>query len=166
MATKLKTNEAMLAKRGVLILSQSRARAFRPSDYGVEGGTVMIRVKDPAQVQWPTLIFSNQFSATSHWTFDDVGPNDPHYTPMNEQQAKEMVDFFERIEGEDIDNRLLVVHCYAGICRSSAIAAAFCKYIDDEVTHDMIFDDDTYLPNMHVYRLLEKEIEARNEKRN
>lgn len=46
----------------------------------------------------------------------------------------------------------IVVHCAAGISRSSAVAAAIAQYLDlDEF--NLIWNNDLYIPNELVYRL-------------
>jgi predicted protein tyrosine phosphatase len=149
MSTNLDVTETRTAQKGVLILSHSRARGFRPEKFGVTTCS-MIRVEDP-NTAFKELIFKNQFKAISYFNFDDaVTEYNPAYgfmKLMTEQQAEEIVNFFEHIR----DHQLVVVHCYAGVCRSSAIAAAFCKFIGDKETHELIWNCGKYVPNTHVY---------------
>ena len=90
---------------------------------------------------------------------DRPGDNDVYGNPttisdlMSDRDAKTVVDFVERYK----DKRILV-HCDAGISRSSAVAAAILKhYTGDD---SMIFDSRWYNPNRWVYR---KVLEAFNE---
>lgn len=89
---------------------------------------------------------------------DCPGDNDVYGNPttisdlMSDEDAKTVVDFVEMYE----DKRILV-HCDAGISRSSAVAAAILKhYTGDD---SMIFDSRWYNPNRWVYR---KVLEAFN----
>ena len=82
---------------------------------------------------------------------DRPGDNDVYGNPttvddlMSDEDAKTVVDFVERYK----DKRILV-HCDAGISRSSAVAAAILKhYTGDD---SMIFDSRWYNPNRWVYR--------------
>ena len=82
---------------------------------------------------------------------DCPGDNDVYGNPttisdlMSDEDAKTVVDFVEQYK----DKRILV-HCDAGISRSSAVAAAILKhYTGDD---SMIFDSRWYNPNRWVYR--------------
>lgn len=51
----------------------------------------------------------------------------------------------------------IIVHCAAGISRSSAVAAAICKYLNlDELK--IIWKKHYYIPNALVYKLAKKEL--------
>lgn len=82
---------------------------------------------------------------------DRPGDNDVYGNPttvddlMNDREAKRVVNFVERYK----DKRILV-HCDAGISRSSAVAAAILKHYTGN--DDMIFDSRWYNPNRWVYR--------------
>lgn len=64
---------------------------------------------------------------------------------MTDEDAKKIVAFVEKYK----DKRILV-HCDAGISRSSAVAAAILKHYTGN--DDMIFDSRWYNPNRWVYR--------------
>lgn len=54
----------------------------------------------------------------------------------------------------------IVVHCAAGISRSSAVAAAIAQYLDlDEF--NLIWNNDLYIPNELVYRLALNEFDLK-----
>lgn len=82
---------------------------------------------------------------------DCPGDNDVYGNPttisdlMSDKDAKTVVDFVETYK----DKRILV-HCDAGISRSSAVAAAILKHYTGN--DDMIFDSRWYNPNRWVYR--------------
>ncbi len=82
---------------------------------------------------------------------DYPGDNDVYGNPttisdlMSDEDAKTVVDFVEQYK----DKRILV-HCDAGISRSSAVAAAILKHYTGN--DDMIFDSRWYNPNRWVYR--------------
>ena len=51
----------------------------------------------------------------------------------------------------------IIVHCAAGISRSSAVAAAICQYLDlDEL--NIIWNNPNFVPNSLVYKLALKEL--------
>lgn len=71
------------------------------------------------------------------------------YNPMSVEQAHEIVEFVGK-HYNNIEN--IVVHCDAGISRSSGVAGAILKhYFGDD---SQIFDNPRYMPNMHCYRLV------------
>lgn len=92
----------------------------------------------------PNRFFKNpQIKYVKHWEFDDVEVDENGIT---QAQANEIVEFVKAHE-EDVES--IVVHCDAGISRSSGIAAAisYWKFGDDK----QIFGDKRYSPNMRCY---------------
>lgn len=84
--------------------------------------------------------------------FDDAdgavnwGRNTNNATLMSSEQAKKIVDFVRaHPKAEDF-----IVHCSAGISRSSATAAAIMKVTTGDDSE--IFDNPRFHPNMWVYR--------------
>ena len=82
---------------------------------------------------------------------DTPGEADVYGSPTTEQdlmssdEAKAIVDFVERNK-----DKYIIVHCDAGISRSSAVAAAILKYYTGDDSR--IFDSRRYSPNMWCYR--------------
>ena len=66
--------------------------------------------------------------------------------PFDNKDAKNIVDFVETFKNE-VD--LIVVHCEAGISRSSATAGALSLILNGS---DKEFFEGSYIPNMLVYR--------------
>lgn len=63
-------------------------------------------------------------------------------------------DFIDKYK-DDVEE--IIVHCAAGISRSSAVAAAICQYLDlDE--ENIIWANHQYIPNKLVYKLAIKEL--------
>jgi predicted protein tyrosine phosphatase len=120
----------------------------------------MIRIEDPT-AEFKKLVFRDQFSSIAQFKFNDAETDyDPafgHMQLISEKQAEDIVDFFKIAS----DTQLLVVHCFAGVCRSSAVAAAYCKYLGDDATHDIIFEAKRYVPNMYVYKMLLTQLQNR-----
>lgn len=92
---------------------------------------------------------------------DKPGDNDVYGNPttiddlMSDDDAQRVVAFVEKYK----DKRILV-HCDAGISRSSAVAAAILKhYTGDD---SMIFDSRWYNPNRWVYRKVLEAFENNN----
>ena len=66
---------------------------------------------------------------------------------------KLFIDTFK--DNEELEE--IIVHCAAGISRSSAVAAAICKYLDiDEL--ETIWNKSCYIPNTLVYKLAKQEL--------
>lgn len=79
--------------------------------------------------------------------FDDVDEAEYGCLPINEKDAKEIARFV-MFFADKVD--CLIVHCLAGISRSSGCAAAISKwYFGDD---SEFFDESKYTPNMTVYR--------------
>lgn len=61
---------------------------------------------------------------------------------------------------DDNEIKEIIVHCAAGISRSSAVAAAICQYLNiDE--YKTIWSKPCYIPNTLVYRLAINELELK-----
>lgn len=101
--------------------------------------------KDVLTLQFDDVDTVNEtFCSGKVANFDEFAKDHKLFT---EDDAKQIVEFCRR--NEDKINKLYI-HCYAGISRSSAVAAAISKYY---------FNDDskwfaTRIPNMRVYRLI------------
>lgn len=79
--------------------------------------------------------------------FDDV---DSGENCMTESDALKICDFVNFITLHNYD--VLIVHCEAGISRSSGVAAAIMKYIYNDDWE--IFNNKLYYPNMFCYKLV------------
>ncbi len=71
------------------------------------------------------------------------------YFGMDDSDAKEIVVFLERWYNK-VD--YLIIHCHAGISRSSGIASAIEKYYNGD--DSKYFHNSIYRPNMRCYRLV------------
>lgn len=70
------------------------------------------------------------------------------YKILNEEEAEQIIDFVTN--HEDISN--IVVHCDAGVSRSSGTAAALLKIFNGDDSE--IFDNKKFIPNMYIYNLI------------
>lgn len=66
---------------------------------------------------------------------------------MSEEDAKRIVEFVDKYRDEA---DLIVVHCEAGMSRSSGVCAALMKWLCDDDSY--VFDNSFYRPNMNCYR--------------
>jgi predicted protein tyrosine phosphatase len=96
------------------------------SQYDVEHGfhedigenTVLIRIKDVDQTVFPPVARADEFVSIYEFTFDDV-EDEKYGTVISDEQAMELAKIL-RLSYAIKENA--IVHCYAGLCRSSAVA--------------------------------------------
>ena len=69
------------------------------------------------------------------------------YELISDEDAEKIVNFVNRHK-DSVDT--IIVHCRAGISRSSGVCAAIMKYL--EGNDSAIFDNPRYHPNMRCYR--------------
>lgn len=91
-------------------------------------------------------------------SFDDIEFPRPRMLMMSEEQAQETIDFAERIWNE-VD--LLMIHCAAGISRSTAIAKAISEKYQPNFAN---YFAQLYSPNNLVYKLLKESYEKQDRK--
>ena len=78
-------------------------------------------------------------------SFYDVEADDKTFFPITKDDAKKIAEF--ALKHKD---KLIVVNCEAGLCRSAGIAAALSYYLNG--TDKFFFN--VYLPNKTVYRAI------------
>lgn len=110
--------------------------------------SMLIQIMDPASTWWPTP--AHQFKETHQFEFLDAEDKDgfPEEAKISDAQAAEIV----RLLKHALDQRMnVVVHCYAGICRSGAVA---------EVGVMMGFEDceRNRIPNLRVKQKLMRQL--------
>lgn len=110
--------------------------------------SMLIQIMDPASSWWPTP--AHDFKETHRFEFLDAEDKDgfPEEAKISDAQAAEIV----RLLKHALDNRMnVVVHCYAGICRSGAVA---------EVGVMMGFEDceRNRIPNLRVKQKLMRQL--------
>jgi len=140
-----------------IVLNRDQVEHYRPIE-----NHIVISVKDPDQ-EWAKLP-KNSFRLNALFlAFSDVDdraqkilaetPEEDKkwkVVPFTQLHAKLILDCFNRWKDKI---NLVVVNCEAGICRSSAIAAALAKINGQD---DSEFFK-RYLPNSLVYRLILEE---------
>lgn len=149
-------------KHGIWIMGHHVCTEFKPFK-----DSYLIRIASANNDETYTKIFgSNDFKPLVYkeiyaeileLLFDDVGSGDPGMTVFGKEHAKKVIDFFEKIpKGEN-----LVVHCWAGISRSSAVGCAWAYYNKDTEAEMAIRSSSFAVPNSLVYSEICKEINAR-----
>ena len=127
----------------------SRQSAKRMS-YKLKVPTLIVSITDI--VSCPNSFGENpNIKAICRVTFDDV---DPHYevkcsNAMTEKDAEKIKSYVERYK-DKVD--CIIVHCEAGISRSSGVMAAIQKYLIG--SDEAIFNNAKYCPNMHCYKMM------------
>jgi predicted protein tyrosine phosphatase len=112
------------------------------------GNSMLIQIMDPASGWWPEP--AHEFRETHRFEFLDAEDADgfPDEAKISDAQAVEIVGLLQHA----LANRMnVVVHCYAGLCRSGAVA---------EVGVMMGFDDTerTRIPNLRVKHKLMRQL--------
>lgn len=80
--------------------------------------------------------------------YEDLEPKQGDFVGL-----KAFIDTFK--DNSDIED--IIIHCAAGISRSSATAAAICRYLNlDEM--NIIWKNTSYVPNKLVYKLALREL--------
>lgn len=84
--------------------------------------------------------------------FDDIDREYDGYKACQESDFKGLRDFIDKWKDEVEE---IIVHCHAGISRSSGCAAAICQYI--QIDDSFIWDSGHYVPNRRVYKMARME---------
>ena len=121
--------------------------------------TAIISIIDPEN---PENLFNDRpwIKGILRLEFDDVedveGVDRERYIHMNEDQAKEIVDFAYKHYN---NVKRFLIHCEAGASRSAAVAVALSEHFEK---HDNnIWNDRRYHPNNHVYSLVKAALDSR-----
>jgi predicted protein tyrosine phosphatase len=126
--------------RKLLVLSKSKAESFIH-----EQPWACISIHDSHDN--PAKINKVQQVGILQLCFDDINQPCDDLKMFTEEQAIETLDFVKKVWDKV---ELLMIHCYAGICRSPAIAAMISKiYYGD----DLHFYQH-YTPNSWVYQTI------------
>lgn len=89
--------------------------------------------------------------------FDDITEEEYKVAPdlklMHPFHVEAIKEFLDKYKDTDYT---LIVHCYAGISRSSAVAAACALYLG--LSDNFIWDDYYYSPNTYVFTLMNEQL--------
>jgi len=81
--------------------------------------------------------------------FDDIDNYEEGFKTISEEDAKRIIEFVEKYKDRD-QVEVILINCFAGISRSSAVAAAI-NYLYKINTYTDYFRDNRYFPNRLVY---------------
>ena len=135
------------------IMSQERCEEYTKFFHAEDGNTLIISItayKEP----YADITIQDNTKAILRLQFDDAEERDRgglHL--MTKEQAAEVADFInaaKRTSEYVIDT--IIVHCYADVSRSAAVAAAIKLYLT--LDDNDIWTDWKYCPNSYVYRMV------------
>jgi len=138
-----------LIHHGILILSEEDAVNLMepPTCQQVS----CLRISDPGY-RLPEL-HGGFYNHVGEFKFFDIERDSYSRKAMTSEIAGRLVEFFKQI-GDDF----LVIHCFAGISRSSAVGMAFARFKQDDELFETIRHSCWFDPNLHVYNLLSETI--------
>lgn len=135
----------------------SRKNAIKYS-YRVKEPCAIISVSDMYQ-EAPKFNRNPNIKEIIYFFFEDDEEScrtDPR-TIIQHSDAEKIVNFVKR--NQNVNE--IIVHCVAGISRSSGIAAAIMEYFEQD--ENEIFMNDKYFPNMTCYTRVKEAFEKDNE---
>lgn len=136
-----------------IILSEIEAMFFEPP---ISEKSALVRITGFNEA-FPPMLHYSEFDWRCHFKFDDITEDSPMcYTEklFDDEMANQLISFFKKIGC--CDN--FVVHCQAGISRSSAIAASYALYLKDIEGYNRIMNNTKYYPNPTVLRIMKKNL--------
>lgn len=134
-------------KKKIKVIILSRLEAIEYMSENLNGQkTAVVSISTPGD---KSPVFKNKDMIDAiYLKFYDIEAKYGDIYPARHKDVKNVKEFIDK--NKDLVNCILV-HCDAGVSRSSAMAAAICDYL--EIEHDIFFDG-YHVPNSHVYRLM------------
>lgn|SRR5574341_177176 len=142
--------------RNIFILSRLEAERFDPASVAVIP-CGMISITEPHEVPPKFNLTASKYEFILRYIFHDITANSAWdmggdiYKAMTLDQAYDLVALLKAYE-ESIST--LVVHCAAGISRSSAVALAIAEWKGLSHIVQEIHTSMRYFPNGHVLRMM------------
>ena len=136
------------------VLSHHAATKYNPRLHG-HGSAVMIRIT--SMPDFMPLLHGPEFKDVLHLRFDDTTLQAVNMLPQDqtdnivlfdEHHGKLILDFYAHWK-DHVD--VIVVHCDAGISRSSAVAISLAEYGNHQDELDRMTSGHEYWPNPHVW---------------
>lgn len=140
--------------RNIFILSRIEAEKFNPATVAVPPCT-LISITEPHEVL-PNFVYGKEYFSTHRFSFHDVTANTAwesggRYKAMTLDQA---CDLAKNIRDVELEISTLVIHCAAGLSRSSAVALAIAEHLKLSHVVQEIHNSMHYFPNGHVLKLM------------
>jgi len=143
----------------ILIMSQKEALHYKPE---VDKKTAIIRIHEPNESVL-SLKHEGLFEDELYVFFHDVEFRKDYYPDdiklMSLLDVKRIVNYVLRHQNVDT----LIIHCHAGVSRSSAVAMAVSWILKLPLVEETIMSD-YYAPNLHVLTLFAEVLNVRKEK--
>lgn len=132
------------------ILSREKAQTWADPN---NGNNLLIRILEPRNGGNFELLNPERFEDVLELYFDDISQEsyDDHLRGTNfviysDTEAKQVFDFLSN--RDEIDN--LVIHCHAGISRSSGLGLGIAEHLELDSVVDHIQNSRLYIPNLTV----------------
>ena len=142
----------------LLILSKDEAIKYKP-----RGKAVVIRMLEPEEAY---VSLKGNYVRKLCLPVHDITPsinNPSNFVLFSSEHAQTLVQFFKEInEVKDLEE--VVIHCHAGISRSSAVAIAFAWFTHNKTLEDDILTSRRYAPNPHILACMAKALGISKEK--
>lgn len=150
----LRWDQSYTAVRGLLVLSHSEAAKFVPDP--TQEDIVLIRIVD-SKGDFRPLKAPSRYNDILCLKFDDVSMSSSNYYAISDQEADKIAEFLIKHKGKN-----LVVHCEAGVSRSSAVGYCWAELNGDERVMRVLVDSmGWYCPNYTVIAAVRKALTAR-----
>lgn len=118
---------------------------------------VIISINCPSELP-PRLLNHVNIHSVEYIYFDDIEQRHvelgSNLKLMEERDVERIYDFIKSCEKDERIEEI-IVHCHAGISRSSAVAAGICLMLKQD---DMWIWEGGYLPNRHVFTMMNSKI--------
>lgn len=135
----------------IKVLSRSEAQK---ASYDICVPAIIISITD-ISTNSNTFATNQNIYSILNLKFNDVSDSDK--SAISIEQAKKIASFID--VWKDMV-KLIIVHCEAGVSRSSGVAAGIMKYINND--DRPIFENPHFLPNTTCYRKVLRSFRCRN----
>ena len=129
----------------------SRLEAIHYSTLLHKEKSIIVSISEPTTTN-PTFFENNSILDVLFLKFDDIIQEElkvvPHLKLMTKEDVYNIKQFIDKYK-DKIDT--IIVHCHAGVSRSSAVACGICLYLGKD---DYYIWNDTYYPNSWCLELM------------
>lgn len=147
-------DQTYTAERGLLVLSHPEAAKFVPDPK--QRDIILIRITD-TEGRFKPLKSPSSYKDILCLKFDDVEQDSHSFKAITQQDAEKIADFLIKYKGMN-----LVVHCEAGISRSSGVGFCWAELNRDERVQRILVDSTGwYKPNYVVVAEVRRALKAR-----
>lgn len=143
----------------IKVIDCSTSRHYKPT-----GKAVMIRIGDELNEYHLPKIDSSLYKEVHEFQFYDLVPRPglpSNWNYFNKTDGMRMLSIFERLEKQGIEE--VVVHCFAGVSRSPAVAISLAWYLNQEESIEELLK--CAVPNKQVLKIMAKLLGNYNEKK-